>query len=208
MVSMVGSVTILIAMSSTGGIFFHRNPNNHVQPPLPGYGAGYPNGNPDGYGWYDHGVYLPLTADRTPEYYFPRYLSVPATQSFLPNYYNPYVSRGPEIHPVHGLRRPSPGERAAPGVGDGRDASLQGDPQRDAEGHRAPVQRAGGGPAGQPRLERPSPLTDRGSTIVRPGRHLRRGPARLAIPAGRGPSMMLAKFKPGKIRWTPSIVAA
>ena len=72
MVSMIGSVTILIAMSSTGGIFFNRNPNNMVQPPLPGYGAGFTNGNPDGYGWIDNRDYLPLTADRTPDYYFHR----------------------------------------------------------------------------------------------------------------------------------------
>lgn len=99
MVSMVGSVTILIAMSSTGGIFFHRNPNNLVQPPLPGYGAGFQNGNPDGYGWVDFGVNLPLTADRIAEYHFPRYLAVPASQMFLPNYFNPFVSRGQRFIP-------------------------------------------------------------------------------------------------------------
>jgi hypothetical protein len=102
MVSMVGSVTLLIAMGSTGGIFFNRNPNNLVQPPLPGYGAGYQNGNPDGYGWVDFGVNLPLTADRTPDYYFPRYLAVPPTQMFLPNYYNPYISRGQRFLPFTG----------------------------------------------------------------------------------------------------------
>ena len=108
MLSMVGSVTILIAMSSTGGIFFHRDPNNLVFPPQPGYGAGYQNGNPDGYGWYNHGVYMPLTADRTPEYYFPRYMAVPPTQSFLPNYYNPYVSRGQRFIPFSGCGGPHP----------------------------------------------------------------------------------------------------
>ena len=102
MVSMVGSVTILIAMSSTGGIFFHRNPNNHVMPPLPGYGAGYPNGNPDGYGFIDYGDKLPLYTDRLPEYHFPRYLAVPASQLFLPNYYDPYVSRGQRFIPYAG----------------------------------------------------------------------------------------------------------
>jgi hypothetical protein len=103
MISMVGSVTILIAMNSTGGIFFNRNPNNLVQPPLPGYGAGFPNGNPDGYGYIDHGVNLPLYyADRTPEYHFPRYLAVPATQLFLPTFYNPYVTRGQRYMPYAG----------------------------------------------------------------------------------------------------------
>jgi hypothetical protein len=102
MISMVGSVTILIAMSSTGGIFFHRDPNNHVAPPLPGYGAGFANGNPDGYGFVSFGDNLPLYADRTPEYHFPRYLAVPPTQAFLPNFYNPYVSRGQRFIPYSG----------------------------------------------------------------------------------------------------------
>src|SRR5262249_6757226 len=108
MVSMVGSVTILIAMSSTNGIFFHRDPNNLVFPPQPGFGAGDQNGNPDGYGYYDHGVSLPLTVDRTAEYYFPRYLAVPASQSFFPTYYNPYVSRGQRFIPYAGCGGPHP----------------------------------------------------------------------------------------------------
>ena len=108
MISMVGTVTLLVAMNSTGGIFFHRNPNNLVEPPRAGYGAGFPNGNPDGYGYYDHGVNLPLTADRTPEYHFPRYLAVPATQLFLPNYYNPYVSRGQRYLTFTGCGGPHP----------------------------------------------------------------------------------------------------
>ena len=108
MVSMVGSVTILIAMSSTGGLFFHRNPNNLVLPPQPGYGVGFPNGNPDGYGYMNPGVLLPMTADRTPDYYFPRYLAVPPTQAFLPNYYNPYVSRGQRFIPYAGCGGPHP----------------------------------------------------------------------------------------------------
>src|SRR4051812_16688287 len=102
MAGMVGSVTILIAMSSTGGIFFNRNPNNLVLPPQPGYGVGYANGNPDGYGYFDPGVLLPLTADRTPDYFFPRYLAIPPSQMFLPNYYNPYVSRGQRFLPFAG----------------------------------------------------------------------------------------------------------
>jgi hypothetical protein len=106
--SMVGSVTLLIAMSSTGGIFFNRNPNNHVQPPLPGYGAGFPNGNPDGYGWVDYGTNLPLTTDRVSEYHFPRYLVVPANQMFFPTYYNPYVSRGQRFMPYAGCGGPHP----------------------------------------------------------------------------------------------------
>ena len=45
------SVTILIAMSSTGGIFFNRNPNNLGRClPNRATASGYTNNNPDGYG--------------------------------------------------------------------------------------------------------------------------------------------------------------
>ena len=55
----------------------HRhNQPNHILPPGPGDGWGFPNRSPDGYGWADYGPYLPLGADRTAEYYFPRYYAV------------------------------------------------------------------------------------------------------------------------------------
>ncbi len=59
---------------------------DHIMPPGPGYGWGFPNDNPDHYGWVDYGVDLPLGADRTPEYYFPRFLAVPPEQMFLQTY--------------------------------------------------------------------------------------------------------------------------
>ncbi len=108
MISMIGSVTILIAMNTTGGIFFNRNPNKWVEPSHPGYGVGFTNGNPDGYGWVDFGTNLPMTADRISEYYFPRYMSIPPNQLFLPNYYNPYVSRGQRFLPFTGCGGPHP----------------------------------------------------------------------------------------------------
>jgi hypothetical protein len=72
----------------------HRAQGPYILPPGPGYGHGFPNGNPDGYGWYDTNFYLPLGADRTSEYYFRRYYAMPLEQMFMPNYYNPYVTRG------------------------------------------------------------------------------------------------------------------
>lgn len=68
----------------------------------PGNGWGFSNGNPDGYGWFDHGTALPLGANRTAEYYFPRYWAVPANQAFLPSYYNPIVTRGQRYVPFSG----------------------------------------------------------------------------------------------------------
>ena len=47
----------------------------YIMPDGPGDGWGFPNGAPDGYGWVDHGVYLPLGRNRTPEYFFPRYFA-------------------------------------------------------------------------------------------------------------------------------------
>lgn len=71
----------------------HRS-NGFVLPDGPGYGWGFANGAADSYGWWDHGVLLPLGANRVGEYYFPRYMSVPPTQAFLPSYYNPIPTRG------------------------------------------------------------------------------------------------------------------
>ncbi len=114
MVSLVGSMALWVAVSSTGGIFFNRNPNNGVLPPQPGYGAGFTNGNPDGYGWIDVAERLPLGADRTPDYFFRRYNVVPATQMYFPGYYNPYISRGQRFIPnsgcgggVHPMSKPA-----------------------------------------------------------------------------------------------------
>ena len=106
--SLIGSITVMMAMSSTGGIFFNRDPNNHVMPPQPGYGVGFANNAADGYGYVEVGDRYPLTADRTPDYFFRRYNAVPATQMFMPNYYNPFISRGQRFIPYTGCGGPHP----------------------------------------------------------------------------------------------------
>jgi hypothetical protein len=98
MTSLIVSMALALAVGSTGQHpancpHCHRSVTQPM-PPGPGYGWGFPNGNPDGYGFWDAGTYLPLGADRTSDYYFRRYYSVPADQMFMPNYYNPYVTRG------------------------------------------------------------------------------------------------------------------
>src|SRR3954469_19944917 len=95
MTSLIVSMALALAVGSTGqshvpGFYGAATP----MPPGPGYGWGFPNGNPDGYGFWDAGVYLPLGADRTSDYFFRRYYSVPADQMFMASYYNPYVTRG------------------------------------------------------------------------------------------------------------------
>jgi hypothetical protein len=89
----VGSMLLILSVSTTGGLFDFFHPGGRIQPPGPGNGLGFPNGNPDGYGYVDHGDMLPI-AERTPEYYNPRYYSGPPGQLFLPTYYNPFISRG------------------------------------------------------------------------------------------------------------------
>src|SRR4051812_21132874 len=97
MTPLIVSMALALAAGSTGQHHVHSadsmNPPS-IMPPGPGYGWGFPNGNPDGYGYWDNGYLLPLGADRTSDYYFRRYYSIPADQMFLPNYYNPYMSRG------------------------------------------------------------------------------------------------------------------
>lgn len=74
-------------------------PGGRIMPPGPGAGWGFPNGAPDGYGWVDYGTYLPLGANRTPDYFFPRHFATLPEQVFLPSYYNPYVQRGQRYIP-------------------------------------------------------------------------------------------------------------
>ncbi len=110
--STIAAITVVLAMNSTGGLlhrdgnsnagnhrgFFHRG-GGKIVPPGPGLGWGWPNGNPDGYGWVDYGDALPLGDNRTAEYYFPRYLASQPQQIFFPQYYNAYVDRGERYIP-------------------------------------------------------------------------------------------------------------
>jgi hypothetical protein len=72
---------------------------DHIMPPGPGNGWGFPNNNPDRYGWVDYGVNLPLGADRTADYFFPRFLAVPPEQMFLQTFYNAFETRGQRYIP-------------------------------------------------------------------------------------------------------------
>lgn len=80
----------------------HHHPGGRIVAPGPGDGWGFPNGNPDGYGWVDYGTALPLGADRTPDYFFPRYYALLPEQTFLPSYFNPYENRGQRYVPFAG----------------------------------------------------------------------------------------------------------
>ena len=85
----------------------------NIVPPGPGDGWGFPNGAVDGYGWVDYGYLLPLGANRTPEYFFPRFLAVPPAQMFPQTYYNCFETRG---------------QRYIPYAGDGGDHPMGGPP--------------------------------------------------------------------------------
>jgi len=109
--ALVSMALVLAAGASTwpGAGPACTNPNHHhggsvgrIVADGPGNGWGFPNGNPDGYGWHDFGTALPLGANRTAEYFFPRYNAVPPTQMFLPSYYNPYLTRGQRYLPYAG----------------------------------------------------------------------------------------------------------
>jgi hypothetical protein len=80
----------------------HHIKRDRIMPPGPGDGWGFPNDNPDMYGWVDYEVNIPLGADRTAEYYFPRYIAVPPEQMFMTTYYNPFVTRGQRYLPFSG----------------------------------------------------------------------------------------------------------
>ncbi len=99
----------------------HRS-GGWILPPGPGDGWGFPNGDPVNAGWYDPQHYLPLGADRTADYYFPRYLAVPPIQMFPGTDYNPYVNRGQRYLPFAGAG----GDHPAGGVPqDSSETSVQ-----------------------------------------------------------------------------------
>jgi hypothetical protein len=99
-------VSLTLALNSFGlgqaPTHQHHYHFDYIMPPGPGDGWGFPNGNPDGYGWVDYDVFLPLGADRTAEYFFPRYFSATAMQMIPQTYYNPFETRGQRYIPYCG----------------------------------------------------------------------------------------------------------
>jgi hypothetical protein len=108
MTAAIMTVGLTLAMNSFGVGYgpsvYHAHTRLHgfpayILPPGPGAGWGFPNDAPDHYGWVDYGPYLPLGADRTAEYYFPRYHAAPPDQLFFPTYYNAFETRGQRYIP-------------------------------------------------------------------------------------------------------------
>jgi hypothetical protein len=108
MSSAIFAMSLTLSMQAFGlghagrGIYHDPHPPSQILPPGPGDGWGFPNGQPDGYGWVNLGTMLPLGADRTPEYYFPRYLAAPPAQMFPQTYYNCFETRGQRYIPYVG----------------------------------------------------------------------------------------------------------
>lgn len=108
MTAAIVTVSLTLAMNSFGlgyepaygyGYGHNHSQPRYILPPGPYPGWGFPDGHPDDYGWVDYGVYLPLGADRTAEYFFPRYFASPVEQMFFPTYYNPFETRGQRYIP-------------------------------------------------------------------------------------------------------------
>ncbi len=116
MATSIGSLVLILSVSTTGGMFDFLKPRGQIvnDRPIP---YGLPAGNPDGYGWVDYGTALPLGANRISEYHFPRYLAYPPDQLFFPTYYNPYTTRGQRFLPYAGCggEHPAGGPAVIPG---------------------------------------------------------------------------------------------
>jgi hypothetical protein len=124
MTATIVTVSLTLALNSFGlghEPADHHHPHHikedHILQPGPGLGWGFPNDNPDHYGWFDHGVDLPLGSDRTAEYYFPRYMAVPPEQMFIQTYYNPFETRGQRYIPYTGAGGDHPAGGPPPGAG-------------------------------------------------------------------------------------------
>lgn len=109
MSSTIVAMSLTLAMHSFGlgepGFLSRHDPTPgllYILPDGPGDGWGFPNGQPDRYGWFDHGVFLPLGANRIPDYYFPRYFAAPPMEMFPQTYYNCFETRGQRYIPYAG----------------------------------------------------------------------------------------------------------
>ena len=106
---MTATLVLMLSLATPGGLFGRGHveivkpgPGGRILRDGPGDGWGFPNGQPDGYGYVDYGDALPLGANRTADYFFPRYMSLQVQQMYLPTYYNPYLMRGQRYLPYSG----------------------------------------------------------------------------------------------------------
>jgi hypothetical protein len=100
---MIGQLAILMScMVLSAGHTHTPPPEGGELGPGPGLGWGFPNGNPDGYGFWDQGSKLAICMDRTTEYYVQRYMMLPPEQLMLPQYFNPYIMRSQRYIPYTG----------------------------------------------------------------------------------------------------------
>jgi len=134
MASSIASIALILSMAATGGFGHRSTPGGRIVAPGPGPGWGFPNGNPDGYGWVDYGTALPIGADRTPDYYFPRNFAVPPIQAFPATYYNPYLTNGQMYIPYTGCGGDHPAGHHPAGS-----AFLPVNPYQDTVGNRPVV---------------------------------------------------------------------
>jgi hypothetical protein len=112
MTSALGSIVIFTTLGTLGSGSAHSDGGYHahghlpsvgrILRPGPGNGWGFPNGARNGYGYINYEIALPLGADRTADYFFPRYFAVTGPNLVFPNYYNPYVDRGQRYLPFAG----------------------------------------------------------------------------------------------------------
>jgi hypothetical protein len=123
MATSLAALTLALSLvGQDGGYdhYHHHQRRGWVLPPGPPPGWGFPDGNPDKVGWVENGIFLPLGADRTPDYYFPRYFAVTPDQLMLQSYFNPYLSRGQRYLPytncggAHPAGGPPPGSAVLP----------------------------------------------------------------------------------------------
>ena len=109
MSSAIVTMTLTVAVHAFGlghspsSLHHDQNGCLNIVPPGPGLGWGFPNGAIDGYGWVDYGYLLPLGADRTPEYYFPRFLSVPPARCFPRRITTASRPAASGIYPIAGM---------------------------------------------------------------------------------------------------------
>ena len=122
-----------------------------------------------------------MTADRTPDYYFPRYLAIPPSKCCFPAL-QPVCFARTTIYSLRGMWRPAPDERSPESSAEEPVHPYSETLNNQPRVFTPQFQRKGRGSAGQPRLDRPPSLIATQTIPLTPALSQREREADLAPP--------------------------
>ncbi len=151
MSSTIVAVSLTLALNSfglaQGAGHQHHYHFDYIMPPGPGDGWGFPNGNPDGYGFVDYDVFLPLGAGSNRRVLLPAVFLGSSRTNHPSDLLQPIRDARPALHPVLRRRRRSPDGRAAARIVAPAGLAIRGRSRRRAGRQCSATARTSRGPA-------------------------------------------------------------